>query len=77
MIRMKSNLHFLHILKDAKPSPRRALLASANDDMINAIVECAINTLNGNHKLTKDEKSKLHKSKNRLRALLKPSLVQK
>jgi len=33
------------------------LLASADDDLIKAIVECAINTLNGNHKLSRDEKT--------------------
>jgi len=56
MIRFKSQLHFLHVLRDAKPQARRTLLASADDDLIKVIVECAINTLNGNHKLTRDEK---------------------
>jgi len=57
MNRLKSQLHFLHVLKDAEPQGRRALLASAKDELIKAIVECAINTLNGNHKLTIDEKA--------------------
>jgi hypothetical protein len=72
MIRLKSQLHFLHDLKDVKPQARRALLASASDDLIKAIVECAINTgsQNVNHLLTKDEKRKLQKYKNRLRALV-------
>jgi len=74
MNRLKSQLHFLHVLKDAKPQARRALIASASDELIKAIVECSINTLNGNHKLTKDEKSKLSKYKNRLRALVKPKI---
>jgi hypothetical protein len=59
MIRLKSQLHFIHVLKDAKPQGRRALLASASDDLIKAIVECASNAQYGNHKLTKDENSKL------------------
>jgi len=71
---LKSQLHFLHVLRDAKPQTRRALLASASVDLIKAIVECAINTLNGNHKLTKDEKTKLQKYRNRLRALVKPKI---
>jgi len=50
MNRLKSQLHFLQVIKDAKTRARRALLASADDDSIKAIVECAINTLNGNHK---------------------------
>jgi len=70
MNRLKSQLHFLNVLKDAKPQARRALLTSADDDLIKAIVECAINTLNGNHKLTKEDKGKLSKYKNRLRALV-------
>jgi len=73
MIRLKSQLHFLHLLRDVKPQARRALLASA-DDLIKAIVECAINTLNGKHKLTRDEKSNLHKFKSRLHALVNPKV---
>jgi hypothetical protein len=53
MNRLKSQLNFLHVLKDAKPQARRALLTSADDDLIKAIAECAINKLNSNHKLTK------------------------
>jgi hypothetical protein len=74
MNRLKSQLHFLHVLKDAKPQARRALLTSAGDDLIKAIVECAINTLNANHKLTKEDKGKLSKYKNRLRALVNPKI---
>jgi len=72
MNRLQSQLHFLHVLKDAKPQARLALLASAVDDLIKDIVECAINTLNGNDKLSKDEKSKFSKYKNRLGALIDP-----
>jgi hypothetical protein len=74
MNRLKSQLHFLHALKDAKPQARPALSESASDDLIKAVVECAIKTLNGNHKLTKDEKSKLKKNKNLLRALVNPKI---
>ena len=54
MNRLKSQLHFLHVLKDAKPQARIALLASADDELIKANIECAINALNGNHKLNID-----------------------
>jgi len=70
MNRFKSQLHFLHLLKDAKPQARRALLTSAGDDLLEAIVECAIDMLNGNHKFSKVENSKQCKYKNRLRALI-------
>jgi len=36
--------------------------------------DCAINTLNGKHKLSKEEKSKLSKYKNRLRASIDPKV---
>jgi len=72
MNRLKSQLHFLHVLRDAKPQVRREILASAGDDVIKAIVECAINTLKEIHKINKEEKGKLSKYKNRLRALIHP-----
>ena len=77
MKRLKSQLHFLHILKSAKPQARRLLLASADDEFIKALFECAINTLNGNHKLNEEEKSKLSKYKSRLRALVNPKVTFK
>ena len=59
MNRSQSQLHFLHVLKDAKPQARCALLASADDELIKATVECVLNTFNWNHKSTKEEKNKL------------------
>jgi hypothetical protein len=56
MKRLKSQLHFLHALKDAKPQARRALLSSASDELIIAIIEFCINTLNGNLKLSSEER---------------------
>ena len=77
MILLKSQLHFLHVLIDAKQQTRRALLASASIDLTKAIVVCDICTLNDNHKLTKGEKSKLQKYNNRLRALVIPKSALK
>jgi hypothetical protein len=67
---LKSQLHILHVLKDAKPVARRSLLTSASDDSTKVIVACAINAINSNHKLSKEEKGKLSKYKNRLKALV-------
>ena len=61
MNRLKSQLYFLHVLKYTKPQARRALLSSADDDLIKAIVESAINALNGNPKSTKEDSGKLSK----------------
>ena len=77
MNRLKSQLHFLHVLKDAKPPARRQLLVSASDELIKAIIEIALNTLNGNNKLSKSDKSKLSKHKSRLRALINPKFSLK
>jgi hypothetical protein len=74
MNRLKSQLHYLHFLEDVKPQARRALLASASDELIKVVVECAINTLNGNNKLSKEEKSKPSKYKSRLGALVNPKI---
>jgi hypothetical protein len=71
---MKSHLHFLHVIRDAKPLPRRALLTSSSDDLRKVTVERATNTLNGIHKLSKEDKGKLSKYKNRLRAFVNPKI---
>jgi hypothetical protein len=68
---LKSQLHFLHVLKDSKPQARRSLLASSSDELIKALVECFINTLNGNHKLNKDEETNFYVL---LRALVNPKI---
>jgi hypothetical protein len=72
MNRLKSQLNYLHVLTDAKTQARRALLTSANDEIIKVTFECAINTLNGNLKLSTEEKNKLSKYKGMLRALVNP-----
>jgi len=77
MNQLKSQLRFLHVLKDAKPKARHPLIISTNDDLIKAIVECAINALNGNHKLTIEDKGKLSKYNNRLRSLVNPKITFK
>jgi hypothetical protein len=74
MNRLKSQLHFLHVFKDAKPQARRTLLSSASDELIKAIIECCVDTLNGNLKLCSQEKSKLSKFKKLLRALVNPQI---
>ena len=71
--RLQSQLHFHYLVKDDNPQARRALLTSAEgDDFIKDIIGCAINTLNGNHKISKEEKRKLSKYENCLRALIDP-----
>jgi hypothetical protein len=54
----------LHVLKSAKPKLRGVILKEADKNLILAIVECALNVLNGN-----SIKRKLRKHKNLLRRL--------
>jgi len=75
--RLRSQLHFLHVTKDAKPQTIRALLASADDELIEANNECTINTLDAIHKLTKVENCMLKKYKNCIRALVNPKICYK
>jgi hypothetical protein len=74
MNRLKSQLHFLNVLKDAKPQARCALPAPADDELIKVIGECAINTQDWNHTLSIDENCKLNKYKNGIRALVNPKI---
>jgi hypothetical protein len=77
MDRLKSQLHVLHVLKDAKPQARRTLPTFASDELMKAIVDFAINALNANHKLTKEDKTELCKYKNRLQAFANPNFIFK
>lgn len=69
MKRLKLNKHFLHILKYARPKLRKAILENADDELIKTLLEIVVNTLNGNHKVTKSIKSKLSKYKHCFRKL--------
>ena len=40
MNRLNSQLHFLNVIKEATSQARQALPASAEDDLLKAIVEC-------------------------------------
>lgn len=77
MNRLNSHKHFLHVLKNATPKARKAILQTADDDLIKALLECVINTLNGNHKVTPKVKSKLCKFKNCFRKLANPKVSLK
>ena len=69
MNRLKNNKHLLHALKCAKPKLRTAILKSSDEELIKAICDCCLNTLNGNHKIEKRLKGKLSKHRNTLRKL--------
>jgi len=69
MKRIRSNYHSLHVLKDAHPKLRRAILAISDRELINSVGECALNVLQGNVKLSKCAKRKLCKFRRQLRTV--------
>lgn len=77
MKRIRLNLHTLQALKNASPKLRKAILKSADKELILSIVECAYNVLNGNCTLSKCNKRKLKKFKKVLRSLCKKSSIKK
>ena len=56
---VKSNFHELHVLKNAKPKLRKAILTNCNRELVKTISECVLNVLKGNLKLTDSQKRKL------------------
>jgi len=69
MKRIRSNYHSLHVLKDARPKLRRAILANSDKELVNSVGECALNVLQGNVKLSKCKKRKLRKFRRQLRTV--------
>ena len=66
MKRIRSNYHSLHVLKDARPKLRRAILAHSDGELINSVGECALNVLQVNVKLSKCAKRRLRKFRRQL-----------
>jgi hypothetical protein len=76
MEKLKKNLETLKLLCDCKKKVKHNILKRGKKDLILAINECVLNTLNGNVELTKREKEKLEKFKYTLRKLLKKKSIQ-
>ena len=74
---LKKNLESLKLLSDCKKKIRNNIIKKGKRDLILSINECVVNTLNGNVKLTTDEKEKLKKFKYTLRNLLKKKSISK
>lgn len=74
MKRLKANKHILHVLKNCRPKLRKVLLKASDPEVIKTLCEIALNTLNGNNKISKQCKLKLKKYKRVLRSLICPKL---
>ena len=66
-IRIKRNWDWLKVIKQANPVQRKAILATASDDLILAICEIVDNVLHGTVKLNPKQRSAVNKYKNILR----------
>ena len=69
---LRSNEEVLRFLHKAKPSYRKAVLNSADYNLVRCICECVHNTLLGKVSLSKSQKQQLAKHKKSLRCLVKP-----
>jgi len=67
--RLKNNISYIDVLARAKPVQRRAILQTADKDLILCLCECALNVLNGNVPLKTHEVDKLDKYKGQFRKL--------
>jgi hypothetical protein len=69
MRRVKSNFHELHVLKNAKPKLRKAILSNCNKELINTITELVLNVPRDNVKLKDCQKRRLQKFRVQLRTV--------
>jgi len=67
--RLKNNISYIDVLARAKPCQRKAILHTADYDLIVCLCECALNILNGNVPLKSHDREKLEKYKTHLREL--------
>jgi len=71
--RLQRNIHLLRALHSSKPARRRNLLKIADDDLIRALSDCALNLLSGNIPLDSKRKRTLKRYKRELIAVSEPS----
>ena len=67
--RLKKHLPLLQWLSKAKPQSSKALLKTADKEVLDTVRECCLNVLKGNVPLTSQQKKRLHKHKHTLRRL--------
>ena len=77
MEKLKTNFEKLNLLANCSKKIKDILIKKGEKDLILALNECVINTLNGNITLSPKDKLKLKKFKYSLRKLLKNKSIQK
>lgn len=66
---LRKNIDFLRVLKNCNSKQRRAILQTADNQLLKAICECILNVLRGVVKINPQQKRKLTHHKNTLRKL--------
>ena len=69
MARIERHCHILQVLSKCSKKQCKAILKTAESDLIKCLCECACNIIKGNVQLTSKQKSKLSKHKSHLRQL--------
>ena len=75
--RLRTHLDDLKFLKKATPSVRKAVLKTADNELIRCLCDCSHNILKGNIKLNDKNKKILTKHRGQLRALASKKLTLK
>jgi ABC-type dipeptide/oligopeptide/nickel transport system ATPase subunit len=70
MKKVVKNLKYLRVLSNCKKKMHKAIIQSSDKELISCICECILNCLNGNIKLTEEQKHKLKHYKKAIRKLL-------
>jgi hypothetical protein len=65
----KEQLHYLHVLLEANPKLRKAILENSSRDQIDALSQCCLNFLHGTFKVQPEDFAKLRKNKGAIRAV--------
>lgn len=72
--RIKRHYSLLRWLCTAKPKQARAVIKVADNDLVKAVCECALNLLKGTVAVNKKQKRKLRRYKNLMRKLASKSV---
>lgn len=75
--RIRRHYSLLRWLCTAKPKQARAVIKTADNDIVKAVCECALNVLKGTISVNKKQKRKLRRYKNLMRKLASKSVSVK
>jgi hypothetical protein len=67
--RLKRNIDYIRVLAKSKPKQRKAIINTADKDLIICLCECILNLLSGNIEVDSDTLNKLNSHKRNLRTL--------